>query len=152
MLVQVQKVLHIARQFNPRWKCANEMPVHHMKGNLSFMTNLPEIATLVEEWTWSGDRHYAPKCLEDIREDATFSQILQNCHLEAGGLWMAQTAFPRAFAAEGEVEAGVVGETIDEYDGEDPPSGKDIRDAVLSAEEMLENTPYRESLIMSARD
>ena len=54
---------------------------------------------------------------------------------------MAQTAFPHAFAAEGEVEAGVVGETIDEYDGEDPPSGKDIRDAVLSEEEMLEHIP-----------
>ena len=105
------------------------------------MTNLPEIAALVEEWSWSADRRYGPKCLEDIREDATFSQILQNCHLEAEGLWMAQTAFPHAFAAEGEVEAGVVGETIDEYDGEDPPSGKDIRDAVLSEEEMLERIP-----------
>ena len=104
---------------------------------------MPDIATLVEEWTWSGDRHYAPKCLEDIREDATFSQILQNCHLEAEGLWMAQTAFPHAFAAEGEVEAGVVGETIDEYDGADPPPppGEDIRDAVLSEEEMLERIP-----------
>ena len=54
---------------------------------------------------------------------------------------MAQTAFPHAFAAEGEVEAEVVGETIDEYDGEDPPSGKYIRDAVLSEEEMLERIP-----------
>ena len=49
------KVLHSDSQFNTRWTYANEMPIHHMKGNLSFMTNLPDIATLVEEWTWSAD-------------------------------------------------------------------------------------------------
>ena len=66
-------VVHFDTQFNQRWNQMVEMPIHHMKGNLSFATNSPAIAVMIEEWSWCGNRHYAPKCLEDVEQDETLN-------------------------------------------------------------------------------
>ena len=117
------------------------IPVYHTKGNLSFATNLPEIAQMVEDWADTKDRHYAPKSLEDVEDDASFADVVKMCHIEAEDLWTAKTAFPAAFAAEDELEAEVQGSVIDEYDGESPELTRGAREAVLSEQEMLEQIP-----------
>ena len=74
------KVLHIDRQFSNRWQ-NTDIPVYHTEGNLSFATNLPEIAQMVEDWAWTTDRHYAPKSLEDVEGDVSFADVIKMCHI-----------------------------------------------------------------------
>ena len=97
-------VVHIDSQVNSRWKGHLDMQVRHMKGNLSFMTNSSKIAKIIEDWSWNGDRHYAPKCVEDIEHDVTFENVVKQMHMEAEGEYLIKLTFPTAFAAEEEEE------------------------------------------------
>ena len=44
-----------------RWaRAATEIPITHTRGDVSFCTNMPEVAEELRKWCWVGDRHTAP--------------------------------------------------------------------------------------------
>ncbi len=59
-------ILHVDTQCNNRWSKLFEIPVVHCRGNLTFASNHPEIRSIVDDWSWIGNRCYAPMCVDDI--------------------------------------------------------------------------------------
>ena len=54
-----------------------EIPTTHCQGNLSFATNNTETQALMNEWSEAG--YYAPRAIEDIKEES-FLDVLRAAH------------------------------------------------------------------------
>ena len=132
-------ILHIDTQMNLRWNGKWTLPVVHGKGNLSFASNSPEALELVEAWSWNGDKHYAPMCMDHLQED-DFTSVLMRVHAEADLDMATKDTFPLAFVAEGREEQESA--TLDNPDGDgDVVLPEGIQEVLLNEEEVLEKMP-----------
>ena len=66
---------------------AGPQEVIHCRGDLSFVTTDTTLEDMTRRWTWSGDRSYAPRCIDDVElareEFQTFLPDLINFILES---------------------------------------------------------------------
>ena len=116
-----------------------DLHVDHMRGNLSFATNVDGIRHIVQDWSWNQDKHYAPKSYQDIPSD-DFANVVLRCHNEADLDMLVKTAFVTEMNTEerGERES----QTLDAPDDDDgTPIPHEIEEALIREEEMLEELP-----------
>ena len=119
-------VLHIDSQFSNRWSQNFQIPVYHCRGNLSFATNNPDIASYMMDWSWNASKYYAPKSFEDI--DDTFEDHLAHIHSIADVNHVMRTAFTLENNQEDVDEHGTLDRADDGGDGDVllPPEVEDV--------------------------
>ena len=140
-------VLHVDSRFSPRWNKMTDMERHDCRGDLSFITNVPEIKDVMIDWSWNKMKSYMPKSADHIAdEDEEFGTVLKLCYQKSDVHKLAKTCFVAEEIEDREdlredINEGAIDEPEDPEEGNEFLSPDEIARLKEIEEEMLAKIP-----------
>ena len=107
------------------------------RGDLSFATNSKTLADMISTWSWAGDRHSAPRTIEELETDSFAELLKEMCEIARLDV-EAVCAFPAEMAEEEQSESI---ETLDGVLVDNDTMNPDLEDIETAEETMLESLP-----------
>ena len=87
-------VVHFDQLYGTKLKDHQDgLKFYECRGDLCFITKDPDVATLIQEWSWSNDKHRAPRSTEDLCTKG-FLDLVPKLEKVARLNLIARTAFP----------------------------------------------------------
>jgi len=87
-------ILHIDSIASPRWNETIEMESTDCRGDLSFITNVPEVREEILRWSWNKRKSYLPKSVDHIPDaNEDFGKVLKKCYELSDVHKLAETCF-----------------------------------------------------------